>query len=222
MEWTGERWVPGKSPPSVERQHLARYHWAKKFCCDRDVTDVACGCGHGAWLLSRVADHVHAFDSDANAIHYASENYQQENIVWCVDNIESPIKLGPEPYDVIVAFEIIEHLAHPAIALACIESVLAPGGLILLSTPNRAAQGRPRVPVDTSWHICEYNREELAELVKPRFETIAWLGQMSRQVPARHESDDPAIEEARSFVTESIGVEYLDVAEFLVYVGRKL
>lgn len=42
----------------------------------------------------------------------------------------------PEPFDLVIATEIIEHVAHPDHFLAQIASLVRPGGFVLLSTPN--------------------------------------------------------------------------------------
>lgn len=48
-----------------------------------------------------------------------------------------------EPYDLVVMGEIIEHMhTSPARVLAFVRSLLVPGGLLLLGTPNGVALGR--------------------------------------------------------------------------------
>jgi SAM-dependent methyltransferase len=80
-------------------------------------------------------------------------------------------------YDLIVFCEVLEHLyTSPAHVLRFLRSLLAPGGVLLLQTPNAAALGRRlklllgRNPYDrihpdrtTPLHFREYTRAELAE-----------------------------------------------------------
>lgn len=55
---------------------------------------------------------------------------------WNIDN--EPCPYPPESFDVILFSEVIEHLANPPIeALREIGSRLAPGGFLLISTPNQ-------------------------------------------------------------------------------------
>lgn len=210
MEWTGERWVPGKSPQSVERQHLARYHWAKKFCRGKRVLDFGCGCGAGAEIMGEPALVAEGWDIDSEAVKYAWNNHKRENVVFATDEGDA----WKPHFDLAVCFEVIEHVddtgAHNI--MERLQDSLVDGGLLLLSTPNRARGNRPQIPIADPWHMREYNEQELRELVTPWFCPIAYLGQV----------------DVRNYVgpectgTHSlIGVEHLDVAEFLVYVGRK-
>ncbi len=212
MEWTGERWVPGKSPASVERQHLARYYWAKKFCKEKRVLDFGCGCGQGTALLGRHARIVEGWDIDPEAIAFAERSYgtlPEKNYGFAVDDVRQ----WDGEFDVAICFEMIEHVddteAHNI--LERLWGSVVDNGLVLLSTPNRALHGRPRVPNDTPWHKLEYNERELRELVTPLFRHVAYLGQID--VPQEPEIPPP--------MASLIGVEHLDSAEFLLYVGRK-
>ena len=45
-------------------------------------------------------------------------------------------------FDLVVSFEVIEHVADPAGFVAGLAAALAPGGLLVLSTPNRTALSR--------------------------------------------------------------------------------
>src|SRR3954449_11295632 len=57
LEFTGERYVPGERD-QIQHEHLHRYLLAARLCAGKDVVDVACGEGYGAWLLGTVARHV--------------------------------------------------------------------------------------------------------------------------------------------------------------------
>ena len=56
--------------------------------------------------------------------------------VW---NVESPFSFGDSCFDLVFAGEVIEHLADPDVMLDQIHRVLAPGGHLLLTTPNLLA-----------------------------------------------------------------------------------
>ncbi|MFN5904178.1 MAG: methyltransferase domain-containing protein, partial [Novosphingobium sp.] len=45
-------------------------------------------------------------------------------------------------FDLVTSMEVIEHVADKAAYLQALRNALAPGGLMVLSTPNRTAQSR--------------------------------------------------------------------------------
>jgi len=50
--------------------------------------------------------------------------------------------LAGETFDLVTSLEVIEHVATPATFVAGLATALAPGGLLILSTPNRTALSR--------------------------------------------------------------------------------
>jgi SAM-dependent methyltransferase len=77
------------------------------------------------------------------------------------------LDLGPEPFDLAVCSEVLEHIAEPHALLAAIRERLSPDGLLVLSTPNLAlvrpeteegALGRALSP---GLHLVLYDRRAL-------------------------------------------------------------
>ncbi|HSU82785.1 MAG TPA: class I SAM-dependent methyltransferase, partial [Thermoanaerobaculia bacterium] len=77
------------------------------------------------------------------------------------------LDLGPEPFDLAVCSEVLEHIAEPHALLAAIRDRLSPDGLLVLSTPNLAlvrpeteegALGRALSP---GLHLVLYDRRAL-------------------------------------------------------------
>jgi 2-polyprenyl-3-methyl-5-hydroxy-6-metoxy-1,4-benzoquinol methylase len=93
-----ERVTLGERDDHVEREHVARYEFAKFLCKGKKVADIACGTGYGMQILGTVALSVEGYDKECLC----------RNTVIDLDR-ESWTK----SYDVIVSFETIEHLAHP-------------------------------------------------------------------------------------------------------------
>ena len=50
--------------------------------------------------------------------------------------------MGLAGYDLVTAMEVIEHVADKPAFLGALAAALAPGGLMMLSTPNRTARSR--------------------------------------------------------------------------------
>jgi 2-polyprenyl-6-hydroxyphenyl methylase/3-demethylubiquinone-9 3-methyltransferase len=54
--------------------------------------------------------------------------------------VEGLIAAGEKPFDIVLALEVIEHVADPAQFLADCARLLAPGGLLVMATLNRTAK----------------------------------------------------------------------------------
>jgi SAM-dependent methyltransferase len=81
------------------------------------------------------------------------------------------LDLGPEPFDLAICSEVLEHVAAPHALLAAIRGRLSPDGLLILSTPNLALV-RPEVAeadpeavgraLSPGFHMVLYDRHTLA------------------------------------------------------------
>lgn len=112
-----ERVTLGERRDHVEREHVARYNFAKQFCAGKTVADIACGTGYGMTILSEVAAVVEGYDKQS----------------LCGNRIIDLEKEGWERhYDVIVSFETIEHLANPDFFLANVRKTAT---LLVVSSP---------------------------------------------------------------------------------------
>jgi 2-polyprenyl-6-hydroxyphenyl methylase/3-demethylubiquinone-9 3-methyltransferase len=98
--------------------------------------DVGCGAGLVAEPLARMGAEMTAVDAAPENIAVASAhaaamglsiNYRATG----VENLDEP------QYDLITALEVIEHVTDPAFFLMSLAKLLKPGGLLILSTPNR-------------------------------------------------------------------------------------
>jgi SAM-dependent methyltransferase len=70
-------------------------------------------------------------------------------------------------FDAVVSFETIEHVPDPGRFVADCARVLKPGGVFLVSTPNRELWS-PRSPKPVQrHHVKEFNRREFLEVLRP-------------------------------------------------------
>lgn len=107
----------------IEREHIARYEFAKPYCEGKTVADIASGTGFGMEILRTVATHVDGYDK---------EDLGQEFI------IDLDHEAWSKQYDVIVSFETIEHLKNPDFFL---ENVRKTASTVLVSTPLGEEKG---------------------------------------------------------------------------------
>ena len=135
-EFTGERVIPNQVDPDLFNEHQARYAFAARLARKEHVLDAGCGTGYGTAELACQARDVLGIDISAEAVAYAREHFGAENIRFAQASCTA-IPTAAETFDLIAAFEIIEHLSDWRAFLREARRVLAPGGLFLVSTPNK-------------------------------------------------------------------------------------
>lgn len=103
--------------------------------------DVGCGAGLLCEPLARLDAAVTGVDAAQENIAAASAHGAGAGLLIdyrCGDVAE----LGLAGFDLVTSMEVIEHVADKAAYLQALRNALAPGGLMVLSTPNRTAQSR--------------------------------------------------------------------------------
>jgi len=135
-EFTGERVIPGEVDIDLLNEHMARYTFAARLARGKRVLDAGCGAGYGSAELARSAERVVGIDRAADAIEYAREHYGAHNISFEEASCEA-LPHADGSFELVVAFEVIEHLEDWRGFLREAHRVLAPNGQLVVSTPNR-------------------------------------------------------------------------------------
>lgn len=175
LPFTGERFTP-ECVREIWYEHWHRYVFAQPLASGRRVLDAACGEGYGSALLARTAASVVGVDLDPATVDHARRRYG----TWA--NVEyrcASVAAIDEPdgaFDLIVSFETIEHLAEQAQMLAEFRRLLAPAGLLLLSSPDREIYNRGAAEPNP-FHVRELDRGELLDLLRPHFPAVRLYGQ---------------------------------------------
>lgn len=159
--------VPEKADTRTFWEHIYRYRFAAPRVKGKKVLDIACGEGYGAaGLLRAGAASVVGVDISAELCEHAARRYGITARVGDAQNIPLPAS----SVEVAVSFETIEHLPQPEKFLDECVRVLAPGGKLIISTPNREVY-RELCPANP-YHVQELSRAEFIELLLARFGTI--------------------------------------------------
>ena len=154
-------------------QYIAVYEYAAQFLQSQRVLDIGCGEGYGANLLAQHAKEVVAIDKNKKTIQQAKRRYVLSNLDFHVQDV-SEISVSPfSLFDVVCCFHVIEHLKTPASFLAEIRKhLLAPSGILLISTPNRHSPIRRSTGFQWPYHEREYTADEFRELLLTSFEDV--------------------------------------------------
>lgn len=168
------------SSPWLRNQHLARYRWAAGFAPGLSVLDAACGTGYGSRLLSEAgASRVVSVDVSPDAPLEAARSGDLGRLRFVRADV-TRLPFRGSAFDLYVSFETLEHVESDEALLDEARRVLAPGGTLLCSTPNRdllspglTIHHRPRNP----YHVREYSITELDSLLRKFFPDVTLLGQ---------------------------------------------
>jgi 2-polyprenyl-3-methyl-5-hydroxy-6-metoxy-1,4-benzoquinol methylase len=169
LEPDGERFIPEfMAGQLIEAEHVIRYALAAEICKGRKVLDAGCGVGWGTELLwAAGAESASGVDLSPDAIENArarvpAADFREGNL--------AALPFGDETFDLVVCFEAIEHVEQQEKVFDELVRVLAPGGILMVSSPN------PRVyPPGNPFHVHELVPEELLEAARSRLENVTLL-----------------------------------------------
>jgi SAM-dependent methyltransferase len=167
-------------PCSVEERviylvHQRAYQEATRYARGCDVLDWGCNNGYGLKILTGVARRLAGLDTAEHCVRAAREN---------VPAIASDIRLytgqsvpfDRESFDLVVSFQVIEHVEDCTRYLRDIRSVLRPGGLALFTTPNRLLRLDPEMKPWNPHHVTEFAPATLHEMLARDFSRVELYG----------------------------------------------
>jgi 2-polyprenyl-3-methyl-5-hydroxy-6-metoxy-1,4-benzoquinol methylase len=137
-------------------QHLERYLYALRFCDKKKVLDAGSKDGFGAHLLSYGAAALTLSDISQQSLDDAQRSYK----FFCPTTFvqaDFDVNLPNELYDVIVAFEVIEHVKDPEALMTRFVQHLKPGGILVFSVPHMMAHAD---------HLTLFDFDSIRTLVK--------------------------------------------------------
>jgi SAM-dependent methyltransferase len=179
LEFTGERMIPGQVEFHLEAEHRARYEFAARNLPKGLVLDDGCGVGYGSGILARHGFQVVGIDVDPKAISACRQNSSLPSISFQQED-SANLRFCDEHFDGVVSFEVIEHVTDYQRYVAEAHRVLRPGGVLIISTPNK------RVYTDipqhrNPFHVHEFYLDEFRNLLTSFFPDVDIIGQWNAE-----------------------------------------
>lgn len=133
---------------NVSFDRYSQYWWSNRYFAllarqhgpsHGRVLEVGCGMGH---LLTWLVDSYQVYGADINtwALAESRRNVPQGSFVLLSAEELGAFQDGS--FQIVIAKHVVEHLPNPERAISEMSRVLAPGGLLLLATPNLASPMR--------------------------------------------------------------------------------
>lgn len=98
------------------------------------ILDVAAGQGNFTLALAELGYDTTWNDLRAELVGYVELKHEHGSVAYRPGNVFD--LADGEPYDLVLATEVIEHVAHPDALLARLSALVRPGGSVVLTTPN--------------------------------------------------------------------------------------
>lgn len=167
------------------------------------IIDVGCGSGVVSEFLAKSGAEVLGIDGNADAISFASEKFQRQNLSFRKGLVDSQFE-AEEPFDKIYCLEVLEHIYYDQgrQMLANFHRALRPEGAVFLTTPNYRSfwpliewlldRSRLVPHLAQDQHVEYYHRRKLCELAKAAGFTVdrvfttcfvaPWVAPLSRKL----------------------------------------
>ena len=150
----GDWWDPAGSERMLHKLNPVRLAYVRDMVdqhwqCDehglrplegKAALDVGCGAGLLAEPLARLGARVTAIDAAAELIDVARSHAAGQGLE--IDYRHAAVEDFDGRFDLVTSMEVIEHVADARAFLESLAARLAPGGLMILSTPNRTGLSR--------------------------------------------------------------------------------
>jgi ubiquinone/menaquinone biosynthesis C-methylase UbiE len=174
VERIGERFIPDKSDLKTEAEHLHRYLSISKMVEGKSVVDLGCGHGYGSQILKNYSTYV-GIDIDHEVISGNASRFLDPSIAFLAESADRT-SIESNSVDVVVCFEMIEHVVTPVDVIAEAKRILKPNGILFSSTPDKSNYNLSRM-IPNEFHLHELEKSEFSDCLDNFFVNTRFYGQ---------------------------------------------
>jgi 2-polyprenyl-3-methyl-5-hydroxy-6-metoxy-1,4-benzoquinol methylase len=142
----------------IHHRHLIAYQEALKHISGT-VLEIGSGEGYGIKMLAPESLQYVAVDK-----HNTPVDAENKNVVFYQLSVPPLSVFADNTFDVVVSFQVIEHIQNDDLFVQEIKRVLKQDGMFIMTTPNRR-MSLTRNP----WHVREYTLSSMNELISKYF-----------------------------------------------------
>lgn len=180
LQNTRERALPAHPAQSLEDylvylKHVALYKFVARYAAQKRVLDLGCGEGYGSDALTHRARFLVAADRDVVAVAYARQKYARPNLAFVVCDAQA-LPFRTASFEMVVSFEVIEHVPNVRGYLEEVKRVNAGQGVAIISTPNRLIRLLPFQKPWNRFHLREYAARDLERTLGAVFSRVRMCG----------------------------------------------
>jgi SAM-dependent methyltransferase len=180
MDVSSEQSAPAFLPlenPLARAAREARYRFAREQFRGERVLEAGCGARDGAVRLAVQGSWVAAVDLSRDGVLLAARAHFHPLVHYAIMDC---LHLGfsDASFDLVVSFEVVEHVRDPEAYVREMARVLKPDGCYIGSTPNRE---RPDFRPNPH-HVQEFSPLEYRRLLSRHFAKVDLYGQNARPV----------------------------------------
>lgn len=178
----GERQV-APTLDGIRQDHRARYEWvASRINAGDLIVDAGCGVGYGSRILADAGARVRGYDRSEQAVAFGQQHFAKDRADMTLSVGDLYQTRFPANAAAVCAFEVLEHLADPGLALRRFGEM---SDTLYASVPNEDVfpyTGR------ILHHVRHYTRDQFADLLRANgWEPVEWWGQADRESPVEQE-----------------------------------
>jgi ubiquinone/menaquinone biosynthesis C-methylase UbiE len=212
MKKTTERLSPDRArtveESVIDAMHRFAYLMVEEYAEPSDrLLEIGFGEGYGSEIVAPWVGEYVGVEVEPAAVTHAAEKYERLNTSF-VHYDGTTLPFGDASFDLVIAFQVIEHVPDPEGFLHEARRVTPPGACVLIVTPNRNHRLQDGERPWNRYHLREYTAGELEAVMRKVFETVEMFGISGS--PAMNEIEKRRVARARRLARlDRLGLRYV-------------